>query len=143
MPAAKSTLDGHWLVCYDHDCGFCRWSLALLLLLDRDRRLLPVKLSSPQADRFLGDLTDEQRMASWHLVSPDGRRWSAGSALAPVATLLSGGSGPAALLRRAPRLADRGYEWIAAHRGPLGRWLPSRAKRRATRLIESRSRPDD
>lgn len=139
MPAANNTTDGTWLVFYDSDCGFCRWSLGLLLRLDRDHRLAPVKLSSPEADRFLGDLTEEQRTASWHLVSPGGQRWSAGSALAPVARLLRGGSGPAALLERAPRLADRGYDWVAAHRGTLGRWLPSEAKRRATGLIDSRS----
>jgi predicted DCC family thiol-disulfide oxidoreductase YuxK len=138
MPAADSDTDGKWLVFYDSDCGFCRWSLGLLLRLDRDHRLAPVKLSEPQADRFLGDLTEEQRTASWHLVAPGGQRWSAGSALAPVARLLRGGSAPAALLERVPGLAERGYDWVAAHRGTFGRWLPAEAKRRATRLIDSR-----
>jgi predicted DCC family thiol-disulfide oxidoreductase YuxK len=142
MTAANSDLDGKWLVFYDSDCGFCRWSLGLLLRLDHERRLLPVKLSSPRAEDLLGDLTEERRMASWHLVSPAGQRWSAGLALAPVCRLLRGGRRPAELLERAPRLAERGYDWVAEHRGLLGGWLPSAAKRRAAALIESRSHPE-
>jgi hypothetical protein len=62
------------IVIYDNDCGFCRWSLALLL--DRDARradpgrqaLRPLPLGTPEADYLLHDLSPAEREASWHLV---------------------------------------------------------------------------
>src|ERR1700730_5258081 len=83
---------GEWIVLYDGDCGFCRWSLAKLLALDRRRR---GALETPAAAALLADLTPEQRAASWHLIAPDGRRWSAGAAAPPLLRLLPGGGGPA------------------------------------------------
>ncbi len=127
-----------WIVLYDADCGFCRWCLAVLLAADHRRRLQPLALSTPEADSLLSDLTPAARLASWHLVSPDGRRESAGAALATVATLLPGGRLPGALLAHAPRLADTGYEWVAEHRTGLSRFVPGVAKRRATEQIAAR-----
>lgn len=124
---------------YDRDCGFCRWSLGALLALDRDRRLRPVPLGSREADSELADLTAEQRDASWHLVAPDGRRWSAGAAAAPLLTLLPGGRLPAAALARAPRVTERAYRWVAEHRSQLGRLIPAAAKRRADERIARRA----
>jgi predicted DCC family thiol-disulfide oxidoreductase YuxK len=128
-----------WVILYDRDCGFCRWSLAQLLALDRRRRLWPVRLGSPEAASLLADLTPEQRAASWHLVSPDGRRWSAGAAAPPLLRLLPGGSMPAALLARAPRATERAYRWVADHRSTLSSAIPARAKRRADARIDGRS----
>ncbi|MGH2858374.1 MAG: DCC1-like thiol-disulfide oxidoreductase family protein [Solirubrobacteraceae bacterium] len=128
-----------WRVLYDADCGFCRCSLALLLALDRARHLLPVALGTPLAARLLRDLDEQQRAASWHLVDPEGARSSAGAALADLLALLPGGRLPAALLRRFPAATERGYRWVADHRGPLGRALPESAKRRATARIARRS----
>jgi predicted DCC family thiol-disulfide oxidoreductase YuxK len=128
------------IVIYDRDCGFCRWSLSLLLRADRHRRLRPLALGTPQADELLADLTPEQRSASWHLVSPDGRRASAGAGLSAVLVLLPGGGIPASVLARRPDLIERGYAWVAEHRSKLSRVVPSCAKRRATRLIDDRSR---
>src|SRR5947207_6351042 len=71
-------------VIYDADCGFCRWSLARVLALDPGHLLRPVALGTPEADQLLADLTPEERAASWHLVSPGGRRASAGAAAAPL-----------------------------------------------------------
>lgn len=143
MTSFHSDQSDCWVVLYDADCGFCRWSLGLLLRLDRRHRLLPVKLATPRADELLSDLTHDQRMASWHLVSADGRHWSAGTALPRVLALLPAGGIPAAMLDRMPRITDRGYWWVAAHRGTLGRLVPSEAKRRATRLIERRGREEE
>jgi predicted DCC family thiol-disulfide oxidoreductase YuxK len=139
MTAAPANYDTSWTVLYDSDCGFCKSSLALLLKLDRDHRLRPVALQTQAADELLSDLTPEQRNASWHLVSPAGERWSAGLALAPMLRLLGRtGGAPAALLERTPKTAERAYAWVADHRGTLGRWIPSGAKRRATRTIARR-----
>jgi predicted DCC family thiol-disulfide oxidoreductase YuxK len=129
-----------WTVIYDADCGFCRWSLALALRTDRARRLRPLALGTAEADRLLGDLEPELRAASWHLVSPDGRRESAGAALPSLVALLPGGSAPAATLARVPGLTERGYRWVAGNRSSLSRALPSSAQRRATTRIADRTR---
>jgi predicted DCC family thiol-disulfide oxidoreductase YuxK len=122
-------------VIYDADCGFCKFSLALLLVWDRRGILEIVALGSPEADRLLADLTPAQRDASWHLVDESGRRNSAGAALAPALTLLPGGRGPAALVARMPHLTERGYRWVVDHRGLLGRFVPARARHWADRVI--------
>ncbi|HEY0279079.1 MAG TPA: hypothetical protein VGC32_12500 [Solirubrobacterales bacterium] len=142
-------------VIYDADCGFCKVCLALLLVWDGGasgrlrppasavRRakstgpgaLRPLALGTAEADRLLADLTPEQRGASWHLVDESGRRNSAGAALAPALALLPGGRFPAALVGRVPHVTERGYRWVADHRGLLGRFVPGRARRSADRVI--------
>ena len=126
-------------VIYDPDCGFCRWCLALLLTWDRGM-LHPLPLGSPEADALLADLTEEQRNASWHLIL-DGRRFSAGAALAPALRLLPGGHLPTAVFARFPRATERGYRWVADHRGTLGRFVPARARRWADRVIAAHGGP--
>jgi predicted DCC family thiol-disulfide oxidoreductase YuxK len=120
-------------VIYDADCGFCKWCLALLLLWDRSA-LRPLPLGTPEADRLLVDLTVEERNASWHLIL-DAKRFSAGAALAPALALLPGGRIPSALVARVSGQAERGYRWVADHRGLLGRFVPARARRWADRVI--------
>ena len=128
-------------VIYDADCGFCKFSLALLLAWDRRTVLEVLALGSPEADRLLADLTPEQRNSSWHLVDESGRRNSAGAALAPLLTLLPGGRGPAALVARMPCVTERGYRWVVDHRGFLGRFVPARARRWADRVIAAHGGP--
>jgi predicted DCC family thiol-disulfide oxidoreductase YuxK len=126
-----------WAVLYDPVCGFCRWSLAQLLALDRHRVLRPVALATSEADELLADLTPEQRAASWHLVAPNGRRWSAGAAAPPLLRLLPRGRAPAALLERMPRTTERAYRWVADHRSWFSRLIPDRSKARADARIEA------
>jgi predicted DCC family thiol-disulfide oxidoreductase YuxK len=125
-------------VLYDADCGFCRASLAVLLAWDRHRRLRPVALQSVEAERLLGGMPEERRMASWHVVEPGGRVRSAGAAFAPALRRLPGGKPAAALLERLPRVTERGYRFVADRRTPLGRRIPDGVKRRADRLIDRR-----
>ena len=120
---------------YDADCGLCRFSLALLLVLDRGGALHPLPLGTPEANSLLVELTEGQRNCSWHLIDENGRRHSAGAALAPALSLLRGGRAPAALLARAPHITERAYRWVADHRGALGRFVPARARRWADRVI--------
>ena len=126
-------------VLYDPDCGFCRASMALLLTWDRHRRLRPVALDSPEADRLLGEMPREERMASWHLVESDCAIRSAGGAFAPLLRLLPGGRPLAAAAERFPAATERGYRFVANHRSPLGGLLPTALKRRSDRLIERRA----
>ena len=107
-------------VLYDHDCGFCRWSVGRLLAWDRAGRLRPLAIQSAEGQRLLADLTPEQRLASAHAVDAAGtadvgrrrdgaggrrpaRRRAAGRARAPRA-----GARPRGLPRRGrPALALR------------------------------------
>jgi hypothetical protein len=80
----------------------------------------------------------DARMASWHLVTLDGERRSAGAAVPPLMRVLPGGRPIAALAARFPRMTERAYRWVAEHRSPLGRLVPASTLRRADRLIECR-----
>jgi predicted DCC family thiol-disulfide oxidoreductase YuxK len=139
--ARDSTSPPHlrWTILYDPDCGFCRTVLGLILRADIAHRLRPLALGTTEADRLLSDLTVQQREASWHLVSPEGRRESAGAAGAPLLRLLPGGALPAAVLACAPATTERAYRWVADHRSTFSHAVPDTIKRRATRLIERRS----
>jgi predicted DCC family thiol-disulfide oxidoreductase YuxK len=139
------------IVIYDNDCGFCRWTLALLLSRDQDA-LRPLPLGTPEADYLLHDLRAEERGASWHLVidppAPEQlsfdaapARFSAGAALAPALRLLPRGRRLAFLVARIPGPTERGYRWVAGHRGALGRLVPRRARRWADRVIAAHGGP--
>jgi predicted DCC family thiol-disulfide oxidoreductase YuxK len=129
------------IVIYDSDCGFCKFSLALLLAWDRSGALRPLPLGRAEADQLLAALTPDRRNASWHLIDEDGRRHSAGAALAPALTLLPGGRAPATLVARAPQITEAAYRWVADHRGFLGRFVPARARRWADRMIAAHPGP--
>jgi predicted DCC family thiol-disulfide oxidoreductase YuxK len=120
-----------WTVLYDPDCGFCKWTMTLVLARDPEHRLRPLALGTPEADDLLSDLTPEQRMASWHLIDPDGERISAGAAAAPLLRALGRGEPLARLLEAFPRVTERSYRWVADHRSQLSRLIPSSAKRGA------------
>jgi predicted DCC family thiol-disulfide oxidoreductase YuxK len=127
-----------WLLLYDEDCGFCRWSLSWVLRADRRGRVEPVELGSDRADALLSDMPPAERAASWHLASPDGQRWSAGYAAPPLLRLLPAGRLPAAVLAAAPELTDRAYRWVADHRSAFSKLIPERSKDRADRAINAR-----
>jgi predicted DCC family thiol-disulfide oxidoreductase YuxK len=124
---------------YDRDCGFCRWSVGVLLACDRRRVLRPLALQDPEADRLLAGLGEEERMASAHLVSPEGRRWSGGEAAPPLMRLVPGGRPLAHLTERFPRATERAYRWVADHRSLVGRPVPERWKAKADRRIAERA----
>jgi predicted DCC family thiol-disulfide oxidoreductase YuxK len=138
-------------VIYDNDCGFCRWSLALLLDLD-PKALRPLPLGTPEADYLLHDLPPEERDSSWHVViDPPGveqlsfdtvpARFSAGAAFAPVLRHLPRGRRLAWLVARVPGPTERGYRWVAGHRSLLGHFVPRRARRWADRVIAAHGGP--
>src|SRR5207248_1539828 len=97
-------LPHRWILLYDADCGLCKWLLAGVLCWDRAERLQPIALQRPAAEDLLSELAPDQRMASWHLVSPTGIRHSAGAAFPPLLRLLPGGRALAAAAARCPRL---------------------------------------
>ena len=125
---------------YDSDCGFCRWSLGKVLAWDRRGRVRPVSLQSKEAEKLLGGMPEDERMASWHLVRDDGEVRSAGAGIAPLLRLLPGGAPLAAVAARTPRAMERGYRFIAGHRSLWGKLVTDGAKRRADRRIAERLR---
>ena len=120
-----------WQVMYDADCGMCTWVVAVLLAWDRDRHLHPCAIQSPAGERLLGDLDEQARLDSWHLISPAGERSSGGAALGPLLGLLPGGTLGARVASASPALSERAYRWVADHRSLLSRPLSAGAKRRA------------
>lgn len=66
-------------------------------------------------------MDEERKLASWHLVTADGKVYSAGAAFPPLLRLLPGGRPLAALTAAFPRLTERGYQHVARTRGPLPR----------------------
>lgn len=106
---------------YDSDCGFCKWSVELILRADRDERLRPVAIQDEEGQRLLAAIPESRRLESWHLLSPGGSVVSAGTAAAPLARLLPGGRLPARLFERFPGATERVYRWVARHRSGFGR----------------------
>jgi predicted DCC family thiol-disulfide oxidoreductase YuxK len=132
-------LPGEHFVLYDADCGVCRWVMARVLAWDTRRALRPVALQDPVAPGLLPGMSDEERAASWHLVTPHGERYSAGRAVAPLLRLLPYGRPLAAVASAAQPLTDRAYAFAAARRGVLGRLVGEGAKRRAAERIRERT----
>jgi predicted DCC family thiol-disulfide oxidoreductase YuxK len=115
------------VVIYDEDCGFCRWALDRLLRWDRRENLRAAPIQSEEGDELLADLTEQERLASWHLITPNGRRYSGGAAAGPMARLLPAGAPVAFLAETFPRTTDRVYGWVARNRDSLGRRLGEQA----------------
>ncbi len=111
------------ILLYDHDCGFCRWSVDKILTLDRAKRLRPLPIQSDEGERLLVGIDPAVRLDSWHLVDDHGRVYSAGAAAAPLARVLPGGGPLAVLFDAFPRLTERGYAYIARHRDRWARML--------------------
>ena len=123
-------------ILYDSDCGFCRWSLAQLLRLDRRDRLRPVPLQQPEADTLLSGTARDERMASWHLVDDGGQVYSGRDAFAPVLRLIAGGRPFAALLAAFPSVGDVAYRTVA--RPEVFAWAPDTCRERGPRATAHR-----
>jgi predicted DCC family thiol-disulfide oxidoreductase YuxK len=124
-------------ILYDADCGFCRWSLAQLLRLDRHSRLRPVSLQDPEAGILLSGMPHELRMASWHLVDDAGRVHSGGNAFSPLVRLIAGWDRFARVLAAFPSLSDLTYRTVARQRSWLGRLIPAASSARARQRIQA------
>ena len=112
---------------YDGDCGFCRWSLDKLLSRDRDRRVRPVPLQSAEAEILLKGMDSKTKMASWHLVEPNGDVSSGGAAIPKLLRLFPHGEPLAKAANLAPPLTGIAYRLVARNRTLLGRLIGARA----------------
>ena len=93
---------------YDEDCGFCRWSVERIRHWDRRGSLRFVPIQSAEGAALLGDMDQERRMASWHLVDEAGEVRSGGAGIDPLFRLLPAGGplthGPGLPQKRGPSL---------------------------------------
>jgi predicted DCC family thiol-disulfide oxidoreductase YuxK len=105
---------------YDDDCGLCRWILGIILRWDRAHRLHAVALSSAYVKKLLSNMTEDERMGSWHLLGPTGEVTSAGAAIAPLMRLLPFGVLFAIVVETFPRATAHAYDWVARHRHTIG-----------------------
>ena len=115
------------LLVFDGDCGFCTTAV------ERLRTVLP---RFPQAQPWqfldldeLGLTLDDVTRYAWLIDRESGRRWHGAQTFA---ALLSGQRGPlprmAGALLSAPglrRVAEHGYDWVAAHRHRLPGGTPA------------------
>jgi predicted DCC family thiol-disulfide oxidoreductase YuxK len=115
------------MLLYDSDCAFCRWSVARIVSWDRHRRLRPIALQDPEAARLLSSADENERMRSWHLVTPTREVFSAGRAIPPLLRLLPAGAPLAAMAALFPMTTERLYVWAAGHRDALGRLVGVKA----------------
>jgi hypothetical protein len=76
--------DQRLVILYDGECGFCAWGIAWLLRFDRARQLRPVAIQSEEGARLLEELSQAERLASWHACEEGGPVSSGGAALAPA-----------------------------------------------------------
>jgi predicted DCC family thiol-disulfide oxidoreductase YuxK len=107
----------------------------------RRRRIRPLALQEPEAERLLAGMGEEERMGSWHLVLADGSIRSAGAAAPDLLRLLPGGRPLAGLAAAFPRSTELAYRAIAAKRGAIGRLIGHPARERARTRIRERSEP--
>lgn len=136
-----TTCRGETIVLYDADCGWCRWALAKFLRWDARRVLSTLAIQSPAAESILEGMTMPERLASWHLVTPNGRLHSGGAVFPPLLRLLPGGAPLAAAAAALPGPSERAYRWVAGHRRLLSRPLRRTAIARADSVVAQRSRP--
>ena len=125
-------------VYYDAGCGFCIWSVAQLLRLDRARRVTPATIQGA-IDTDLAAIPAERVLSSFHARADGAPPVSAGAALTAVLSTIGPLRWLGRLSARVPRFTDRAYFWVADRRGRWARLIPEVAKRRARTTVEVRA----
>lgn len=137
MAAPEYTTRAATLV-FDADCGVCRVVVALVLRLDRERRITPVALQSALGTGITEPVSPELRGMSWHVLV-DGVLSSDAAVVAAVGDWVRCGRPMAFIARRAPRLSRAVYFTISKRRAWLGKATSRRRVEEATRLIAARA----
>lgn len=125
-------------VYYDADCGFCIWTIALLLGLDRGRRVTPASIQGA-VDGDLAAVPAERVLTSFH-ARVDGAPPVSGGAALSVLLSTVGPLRPLGLWSaRVPRFTDRAYFAVANRRGRWAKLIPERSKRWARTAVAART----
>ncbi len=113
------------LLLYDGSCGFCNWTVQLVLRNEKRRDLFFAKLESPLARRILEQRPELAGIDSvvWVELDAGGRPSRAevcSTAVLEIARYLGGWWSCLRVLRIVPRaLRDRAYALVARHRRSL------------------------
>ena len=109
---------------WDDHCKLCNSLKKVGVALDWSKKVAFLPLLSDPADVDLGHITFEERMASSHLVDPQGRVYSRGEGILKLASLLPLTAPFVFLFRLLPKhqvIADKLYGLVSSHRGvPYG-----------------------
>lgn len=109
---------------WDAECRLCNLLKRVGAALDWRHQVTFVPLQSEAAEVDLGHLSPEEKMASSHLVTPEGRVYSRGEGALELGRLLPLLAPLVFLFRLFPyhrQIADRAYGAVARHRGvPYG-----------------------
>lgn len=127
-------------VLYDGDCGFCKASMALLLVWDSRHRLYPVAIQSSEGQKLLSPLTDAEKLASAHLVTANGALISGARGAPTLLRQLPGGCWLAGLTAAVMPLVQAAYRVVTRSRSFLGRFVTDGCVARANQRITDRRR---
>ena len=103
-----------------------------ILKLAPHGRIRPVGLRTDRAAELFPDLSEDERLASFHLVAPTGEQWSGPEAVSHLLDEIPSLRPVAGLLRGTPalqRATASAYGWVARNRGRVGRYIPEGWKR--------------
>jgi len=123
---------------YDHNCGFCSWTVSTMLRFDRAAEWRVMTIEEAR-DGDLRDILDDAVYESWH-VRRHGVVLSGGKALAEALASLPVVRPLGLVLRRWPSAADRVYRAVVRRRSAFAWLIPERSKQAArSRLTTTRS----
>ncbi len=128
------------IVFYDGECGFCKVCVALLLRWDRARRLYPMPIQEPEAQRLLASVPEGERLLSAHVRTREGAILSGAAGAPALLRQLPGGRPLAALASITMPLARLVYRLVTSARPAIGSILPAAWCSRATGRIAERRR---
>jgi predicted DCC family thiol-disulfide oxidoreductase YuxK len=110
---------------YDARCRGCRFAARVVARIDRERALAIAPLQDQGAEAHLAALPDEERLASWRLVAPDGTLAGYGAGLPALLRALRPTRPLGRLLGLVPAgVLDAAYGLLARNRGRLGKLVP-------------------
>ena len=113
------------IVFYDDQCRFCRYQAQQLR--DGGVRVAILPFSDPRFRQLTPDLTEEQRLASMHVIGVDGRVHSGGDGVIEILAASPKGAWRARMARLLPpvrRKIAREYQQLADRRGELSARAP-------------------
>jgi predicted DCC family thiol-disulfide oxidoreductase YuxK len=125
---------------YDAECTFCRWAAGMLIAWDRRRTIHPVAIQDPAGAELLPELTPEERLEAWHLITADGSRYTGGPAFEPLLTLLPGGRPLSVLAGGFIEMTAHLYDLVSANRNRIMRVIPPPLRRWGEDRLEERVR---
>jgi predicted DCC family thiol-disulfide oxidoreductase YuxK len=128
------------VVLYDGACKFCRCCVAMILWWDREQRLNPVEIQSPDGQHLLTDVPPTERLRSAHIVLADGIVLSGADAAPTLLRALPMGGSLAVVVSALMPLSAAIYRVVAKSRGLVGRMLPESWSDNADRVIMDRRR---